>query len=163
MSENSADVFDLDRIRSLVELMKENGVSEIDLEDNGQRVKLTRGVPGAAGAVAPVAAPAFVETAAPAAPAPASPAEPESDDSKFIKTIASPMVGTFYASPRTDKPPFVKVGDVVSPEKTVCIIEAMKVFNEVQAETSGKIVATLVKNGDMVEYGTPLFKVDVRG
>lgn len=162
MSENSADVFDLDRIRSLVELMKENGVSEIDLEDNGQRVKLTRGV-AAASAPAPVVASAPVETVAPAAPAPAAPAEPEPDDSKFIKTIASPMVGTFYASPRTDKPPFVKVGDVVSPEKTVCIIEAMKVFNEVQAETSGKIVATLVKNGDMVEYGTPLFKVDVRG
>ena len=85
MSENSADVFDLDRIRSLVELMKENGVSEIDLEDNGQRVKLTRGVPGAAGAVAPVAAPAFVETAAPAAPAPAAPAEPESDGRHVLR------------------------------------------------------------------------------
>ncbi|MBP5621845.1 MAG: acetyl-CoA carboxylase biotin carboxyl carrier protein [Thermoguttaceae bacterium] len=162
MSENSADVFDLDRIRSLVELMKENGVSEIDLEDNGQRVKLTRGV-ASAPAAAPVVASAPVETVAPVVETTAAPAKPEQDDSKFTKTINSPMVGTFYASPRTDKPPFVKVGDVVAPDKTVCIIEAMKVFNEVQAETSGKIVAVLVKNGDMVEYGTPLFKVDVRG
>ncbi len=159
MSQNSVDVFDLDGIRSLVELMKDNGVCELDLENNGRRLKLTRGVPSSGN----------VATSAPAAPVapvsevPAPSSEPASDDSAFIKTIASPMVGTFYASPQTNKPPFVKVGDVVSPEKTVCIIEAMKVFNEVQAELSGKIAEVLVKNGDMVEYGTPLFKVDVRG
>ena len=72
------------------------------------------------------------------------------------------MVGTFYASSGPDAPPFVKVGDLVTPKQTVCIIEAMKIFNEIPAETSGKIVETLVKNGEPVEFGTPLFKVDAQ-
>ncbi|MBP3529856.1 MAG: acetyl-CoA carboxylase biotin carboxyl carrier protein, partial [Thermoguttaceae bacterium] len=101
---------------------------------------------------------------APVAAAPSAPQAPAEDaDAKFIKTIDSPMVGTFYASPSPKAAPFVQVGDVVGPEKTVCILEAMKVFNEIQAEISGKIVAVLVKNGDPVEFGAPLFKVDVRG
>lgn len=158
MSEKCVDVFDLDGIRSLVELMKENGVAEIDLEQDGRRLKLSRGVAGAPVVAAPIAAP--VEQAA---SEPAAPEAPKADDSAFMKTINSPMVGTFYASSSPDKPPFVKAGDVVTPEKTVCIIEAMKVFNDVQAELSGKIVAVLVKNGETVEYGAPLFKVDVRG
>lgn len=161
MSEKKVDVFDLDGIRRLLELMKENNVSELDLEEEGRRLKLSR----ASGAVQAVPVPAQPVVSAPAAPQPAEAekAEPAADDPKFVKTIASPMVGTFYASSSPDKAPFVKVGDVVSPEKTVCIIEAMKVFNDVQAEISGKIVAVLAKNGDPVEYGAPLFKVDVRG
>lgn len=157
-------VFTLEGVRFLVELMKENNVSELDWEQGDARLKLRRG------AVAPVvdAIPAVVPVAAPAqnAPvaAPSAPQAPAEDaDAKFIKTIDSPMVGTFYASPSPKAAPFVQVGDVVGPEKTVCIVEAMKVFNEIQAEISGKIVAVLVKNGDPVEYGAPLFKVDVRG
>ncbi len=72
------------------------------------------------------------------------------------------MVGTFYASPDPDSPPYVKVGDVVGPETTVCIVEAMKVFNQIPAEVSGRIVAVLVENGAPVEFGQPLFKVDTR-
>lgn len=162
MSEKKAEVFDLDGIRQLVELMKENNVSELDLEQGECRLKLRRGavVETIAAPVAPVApvAPAVL----PAQNAAVSEA-PKADDSAFIKTIKSPMVGTFYASSNPAKPPFVKVGDVVTPDKTVCIIEAMKVFNDIQAETSGKIVEILVKNGDPVEYGAALFKVDVRG
>ncbi len=158
-------VFTLEGVRFLVELMKENNVSELDWEQGDARLKLRRG------AVAPVvdAIPAVVPVAAPAPVAPvasvpsASQAPAEDADAKFIKTIDSPMVGTFYASPSPNAAPFVKVGDVVGPEKTVCILEAMKVFNEIQAEISGKIVAVLVKNGDPVEFGAPLFKVDVRG
>jgi acetyl-CoA carboxylase biotin carboxyl carrier protein len=71
------------------------------------------------------------------------------------------MVGTFYSASSPDSPPFAKVGDTVTPEKTVCLIEAMKVYNEIQAECSGKIVAVLVKNGDTVEFGKPLFRVAV--
>ena len=70
------------------------------------------------------------------------------------------MVGTFYAAPDPDSPPYVKVGDMVGPESTVCIVEAMKVFNEIPAETAGKIAAVLGKNGEPVEFGQPLFKVD---
>ena len=156
-------VFNLEGVRFLVELMKENNVSELDWEQNGARLQLRRGavaaIPTVCEAAPVVVAPAAAPVAAPSAPqAPA-----EDADAKFIKTIDSPMVGTFYASPSPNAAPFVKVGDVVGPEKTVCILEAMKVFNEIQAEISGKIVAVLVKNGDPVEFGAPLFKVDVRG
>ena len=159
-------VFNLEGVRFLVELMKENNVSELDWEQDGARLQLRRGalasIPTVCEAV-PVAPVAVAPTAAPVA-APSAPQAPAEDaDAKFIKTIDSPMVGTFYASPSPDAAPFVKVGDVVGPEKTVCILEAMKVFNEIQAEISGKIVAVLVKNGDPVEFGAPLFKVDVRG
>lgn len=159
-------VFNLEGVRFLVELMKENNVSELDWEQGDARLKLRRGaiapVVDAIPTVVPVAAPA--PTAAPAVAAPTAPQAPAEDaDAKFVKTIDSPMVGTFYASPSPNAAPFVKVGDVVGPEKTVCILEAMKVFNEIQAEISGKIVAVLVKNGDPVEFGAPLFKVDVRG
>ena len=157
-------VFNLEGVRFLVELMQENNVSELEWEQGDARLKLRRG------AIAPVvdAIPTVVPVAAPAQSAPvAAPSAPQApaadDDAKFIKTIDSPMVGTFYASPSPNAAPFVKVGDVVGPEKTVCIVEAMKVFNEIQAEISGKIVAVLVKNGDPVEFGAPLFKVDVRG
>lgn len=158
-------VFNLEGVRFLVELMKENNVSELDWEQGDARLKLRRGavapIVDAIPAVVPVAAPA---PSAPVAAAPSAPQAPAEDaDAKFIKTIDSPMVGTFYASPSPKAAPFVKVGDVVGPEKTVCILEAMKVFNEIQAEISGKIVAVLVKNGDPVEFGAPLFKVDVRG
>jgi acetyl-CoA carboxylase biotin carboxyl carrier protein len=79
-----------------------------------------------------------------------------------LAIIKSPMVGTFYAAPDPDSPPYVKVGDHVGPETTVCIVEAMKVFNQIPAEVSGKVLAVLVDNGESVEYGQPLFKVDTR-
>ena len=157
-------VFNLEGVRFLVELMQENNVSELEWEQGDARLKLRRG------AIAPVvdAIPTVVPVAAPAqnAPvaAPSAPQAPAEDaDAKFIKTIDSPMVGTFYASPSPNAAPFVKVGDVVGPEKTVCIVEAMKVFNEIQAEISGKIVAVLVKNGDPVEFVAQWCKVDGRG
>lgn len=156
-------VFNLDGIRQLVELMKENNVSELDLEQGRSRLKLRRGAIADVPAVACVPAPVAVQSAPAAVAASESVAPSAADDSAFVKTIDSPMVGTFYATPSPDAAPFVAVGDVVGPEKTVCIVEAMKVFNEIQAETSGKIVAVLVKSGDAVEYGTPLFKIDVRG
>jgi acetyl-CoA carboxylase biotin carboxyl carrier protein len=98
----------------------------------------------------PVAAAPQPVQAAPQAAAPKAPEGP---------TIKSPMVGTFYASPDPDSPPFVKVGDHVGPETTVCIVEAMKVFNQIPAEASGKIVAVLAENGAPVEFGQPLFKI----
>ena len=152
-------VFNLEGVRFLVELMKENNVSELDWEQDGARLQLRRGSLASVPTVCEAASIAAAPVAAPSAPQ--TPAEDA--DAKFMKTIDSPMVGTFYASPSPDAAPFVKVGDVVGPEKTVCILEAMKVFNEIQAEISGKIVAVLVKNGDPVEFGAPLFKVDVRG
>ena len=87
---------------------------------------------------------------------------PKADDA-HVAVIKSPIVGTFYAAPNPESPAFVKVGDHVGPETTVCIVEAMKVFNQIPAEVSGKITAVLVENGQPVEFGQPLFKVDTRG
>ena len=157
MSDSEAEksqVFELERIRKLVELMQEFDLREVDLKQAEQRIRLCRG-PEAAPTVyaappAPVAA---------AAPAPAVVAKPAGDGPNIV-VIKSPMVGTFYSRPNPNSPSFVKVGDQVEPEKTVCIIEAMKVFNEIPAEVRGKIVAILVKEEETVEFGKPLFKVD---
>ena len=152
------DVFDVQRIRRLVELMHEYNLAEVDLRNGDMQIQLK-------GNVAPVMAslPAPMMAASVAAPVPqAAPAPVAADESHFV-FVKSPMVGTFYAAQSPDKPAFVKVGDTVGPETTVCILEAMKVYNEIQAECSGKIVAVLVKNGEPVEFGKPLFKVDPRG
>ncbi len=154
------DIFDVRKIRRLVELMKEHELSEIDLQQGEVRIQLRRSGIGAAPivAAAPVA-PAPV-AAAPAAAAPVAPAAPAVET--HFGVIKSPMVGTFYAAPDPDSPSYVKVGDHVGPETTVCIVEAMKVFNQIPAEISGRIVAVLVENGSPVEFGQPLFKVDTR-
>ena len=147
------DVFDVRRIRRLGELMQENDLSELDIQQGDMRIQLKRG----GGAVAP-AIPIAASVIAPVPPAAPSAAPAEEKNILFIK---SPMVGTFYAASNPDSLPFVQVGDSISPEKTVCLIEAMKVYNEIQAECSGKIVADLVKNGESVEFGKPLFKISV--
>lgn len=152
------DIFDVRKIRRLVELMKEHDLNQIDLRQGDTRIQLQRGVNVPAESVmrsVPVAAAANPAPAAPAAAAPAS--------EEHIVLIRSPMVGTFYAAPDPDSPAYVKVGDHVGPETTVCIVEAMKVFNEIQAEVSGKILAVMAENGEPIEFGHPLFKVDTRG
>jgi len=155
------DIFDVRKIRRLVELMKEHGLSEIDIQQGEVRIQLRR---EGATVVPPVALPAL-----PSAPALPNPPAPESvapdaasGAAKGIAVIHSPMVGTFYAAPDPESPPFVKVGDHVGPETTVCIVEAMKVFNQIPAELSGRITAVLVENGAPVEFGQPLFRVDTR-
>ena len=153
--------FDVGQIETLIGLMKENDLTEFELENGHFKIQLKRGKTDAAGsAVTFLPAPQAAPVSAPAPASAAAPA-PEADD-VHVKVITSPMVGTFYASASPDKPPFVSIGDVIGPEKTVCIIEAMKVFNEIQGELSGKIVAVLVKDGEAVEFGKPLFKVDTR-
>lgn len=154
------DVFDIKRIRGLIELMKEHDLSEVDLRQSRQRIRLRRGPEEVVqvAPAAPVAAPRVV--AAPSAPAAESGAAAPAADGPGVKIIKSPMVGTFYIRPRPESKPFVSVGDHVGPETVVCIIEAMKVFNEIPAEISGKVVAVLVQNEEPVEFGKPLFKVD---
>lgn len=151
-AESSADVFDVKQIRRFIELMKKHDLTEIDLKQADQRVRIRRGAddePRVSAAPAPRAA----EPAAAAAP------EPKADDSKHA-VITSPMVGTFYRASSPEAAPFVKVGDRIGPESTVCIIEAMKVFNEIPAGVSGQVVAVLVENGAPIEFGQPLVKVD---
>lgn len=158
-SPDRCDVFDLGRIERLVALMKTNELTEIDLAHGEHRIQLRRGHQAAA----PMAAAPVPAIPVPATPTPMAATPAPIEDTSSIQEILSPMVGTFYLSSSPDAAPFVKAGDVIGPEKTVCIIEAMKVFNEIQAEMSGKVVAVLAKNGDGVEYGQPLFKIDTRG
>lgn len=161
-SSGGGDVFDLARIRDLISLMEECGVTEVDLKQAEQQIRLVRGslvaaVPAAVAPVqaapAPVAAPSAAPSVTPTAAA----------DASHIKVIKSPMVGTFYskANPKSDD--FVKVGSKVAHDTVVCIVEAMKVFNEIPAEVSGTIVEILAHNEDAVDFDRPLFKVDTRG
>lgn len=152
------DIFDLAHLRRLVALMDDHELSEVDLRQGGVRIRLRKG-----GEVATVVAPtpAAAPAPAPAAPA-AAPAEAAPSAEQAI-TIKSPMVGTFYAASSPDSPAFVKPGDHVSEDTVVCIVEAMKVFNEIPAEMSGKIIARLVEDGEPVEFGQPLFKVEKGG
>ena len=157
------DIFDVRKIRRLVELMKEHDLGEIDLQQGEVRIQLRRAGVATTVACGPsaatVAAPA---PAGPPAPESAGPSAAEEKTSGNFIVIKSPMVGTFYTAPDPDSPPYVKVGDHVGPETTICIVEAMKVFNQIPAEVSGRIAATLAENGESVEFGQPLFKVDTR-
>lgn len=156
----SGNVFDVDRIRRLVELMKEHDLNEIDLREERHRIRIQRGanVQMAAPQYIPAAMPAPV--AAPAAPAAPATAKGPAADGPGISIIKSPMVGTFYSRANPKANAFVKVGDRVDTNTTVCIVEAMKVFNEIPAEVRGTIVAVLVEDGESVEFDKPLFKVD---
>jgi acetyl-CoA carboxylase biotin carboxyl carrier protein len=160
---STQDIFDVRKIRRLVELMKEHDLSEIDLQQGEVRIQLRRG--GVAATVAygaPAAVMAAPLPAGPPAPESAGPSAAEEKTAGNFIVIKSPMVGTFYTAADPDSSPFVKVGDHVGPETTVCIVEAMKVFNQIPAEVSGRIAANLVENGESVEFGQPLFKVDTR-
>lgn len=154
----SNDVFDVRKVRRLVELMNEYELAEVDLKQGEQRIRLRRGYEPVVQMAAPSPAAAPAAQPAPAA-APVLAAAPAAADDANVAYITSPMVGTFYSASSPDSPPFVNVGDSVGPDTIVCILEAMKVFNEIPAECSGKIVARLAENGDAIEYGQKLFKV----
>lgn len=157
------DVFDVRRIRRLVELMHENDLSEINLQQGELRIQLCRATGPAVVIPAVAQTPAAMMAAAPPAAALGQNAPPAAVKEEHFEYIKSPMVGTFYAATNPESPPFVRIGDLVHPEKTVCLIEAMKVFNEIPAEIPGKIVEVLAKNGEAVEFGRPLFKIAPQG
>ncbi len=146
------DFFNTKQIRRLIALMEKHDLAEVDLKNADQRVRIKRGGEVVVSPTAPAraAAPAVAQPQTAAAPA---------ETSKLLE-IKSPMVGTFYRASGPDSAPFIKVGDRIGPEKTVCIIEAMKVFNEIPAGVSGQVVAILVENGHPVEFGQVLVKVD---
>lgn len=144
----------IEEIKELIRLADESGVAELEVQRGEHRVRIKRaGLEREYVLPAPVAAP--VAVAAPAAAA--VPAVAVEKDNLY--TIKSPIVGTFYESPSPDAGPFVKPGDSVSPKTTVCIIESMKLMNEIEAEVSGIVVARLVENGKPVEYGEALFTI----
>lgn len=152
---------DIRKVKKLIELVEESDIAEIEIHEGEETVRISRMssvAPVALAAPAPVAAPlaAPAAAAAPAAPAPAesgAPAEPEGH------IIRAPMVGTFYRSPSPAAKAFVDEGSSVSSGDTLCIIEAMKILNQIESDTSGKIIKILVENGQPVEYDQPLFVI----
>ena len=149
---------DLKAIKQVVELMKRSELSEFEIEEEGFKLRLCRknGDTQIVHAAPLAAAPAPAAAAAPGG-APAAAAAPVEE--KGISVVKSPMVGTFYTSASPESPAFATVGTKVGADSIVCIIEAMKVMNEIQSEISGTITEVLIENGEAVEYGQPLFKV----
>lgn len=167
---------DLKDIKVIVDLMKKNAVSEFEMEEGDFKIKLKRdsGKPRKgetvvvqeaapmilpAAAAAPVAAPVATAAPAPATPA-AAPAAPAAAPVAEGPEVKSPMIGTFYRKPSPDADSYVEVGSVVEPDTVVCIIEAMKVMNEIKAEVKGTIAEMLVEDGKPVEYGQALFRIE---
>jgi acetyl-CoA carboxylase biotin carboxyl carrier protein len=151
----------IDEIRELIHLTSETGIAELEVQRGDNRVRIRRGnVSGpsevviASDAVAPAATPRPVNSPS----APARENEPAAADPNVV-LVKSPIVGTFYEGPSPDAPPFVRVGERVQPGKVLCIIESMKLMNEIEAETAGIIESKLVMNGQPVEYGEALFAV----
>ena len=146
---------DLRKLKKLIDLVQESGIAELEITEGEEKVKIVKGgavsvMTAAAPAAAP--APAAAMEAKPAAPPPA---EPTAGQEGHV--VKAPMVGTFYRSPSPDAKPFVEVGQSVKEGDTICIIEAMKLMNEIEADASGVVKAVLVENGQPVEYGQPLF------
>jgi acetyl-CoA carboxylase biotin carboxyl carrier protein len=150
---------DIRKVKKLIELLETSGIAEIEIAEGEESVRISR-YPQPGAPVPPVyaAPPALVETATPAA------AEGEADSSAPAAghEVTAPMVGTFYSSPSPGAKPFVEIGATVEAGDTLCIIEAMKMMNQIEADIGGKVVRVLVDNGHPVEFGQPLFIIDQR-
>ena len=153
---------DLRKLQKLIELVEGSGIAELEITEGEEKVRITRSVAApavqAVYAPAPAPAPQIAPVAPVAAPAPAAPSAPAAADTTNAQK--SPMVGTFYRAASPTAAPFVEVGATVKEGQTICIIEAMKLMNEIEAEKSGVIKAILVENGQPVEYGEPLFVIE---
>jgi acetyl-CoA carboxylase biotin carboxyl carrier protein len=159
---------DLAELRKLIALVEKSQIQELELEEEGRRIRISKhaaetlsGNP--APTVIPIPAAPAPEPAppAPAAEAPAPPAGKKEAPAEEGHHIVAPMIGTFYRAPAPEAPPYAQVGDTVTPDTVVCIVEAMKVMNEIKAGMSGRIVDVLVENAQPVEFGQPLFRVAV--
>ena len=148
---------DLRKLKKLIDLVQESGIAELEITEGEEKVKIVKGgvISMTAAPAAVVAAPAAAPAAAASAAAPA--AAPEPPEGQEGHVVKAPMVGTFYRSPSPDAKAFVEVGQAVKEGDTICIIEAMKLMNEIEADASGTVKAILVENGQPVEYGQPLF------
>ena len=156
----------LNEIQDLIKFVSKSGVSEVEIEQKDFKIVIKANGKGMITTAAPViqqqipvAIPQVAAVATPVAPTTEAPKTAAADDSKLV-TIKSPMIGTFYRSPGPDKPVFVNVGDTIKKGDKICIIEAMKLFNEIEAEVSGKIVKVLTDDAKPVEYDQPLFLVE---
>jgi acetyl-CoA carboxylase biotin carboxyl carrier protein len=151
---------DLRKLKTLIDLVSESNVSELEITEAEGKVRIVKGGPASAQAAAapmPMTVAAPAPAAALAAPAPAAAAVPEAPKGHTVK---SPMVGTFYRASAPGAKSFVEVGDAIKEGETICIIEAMKILNEIEADKSGTVTAILCENGQAVEYGQPLFIIE---
>lgn len=146
---------DLKKLRALLKTLRDGDVSEFEFEDEHTRMRLVRG-----GVVVSASQPVAVATPAPAPAAPPTEAPVAAADEGDTLVVTSPFVGTFYRSPSPEAPPFVEVGSKVREGQTLCIVEAMKLMNEIEADMSGTVVEILVDNGKPVEFEQPLFRID---
>ena len=154
---------DLRKLKKLIDLVEESGIAEIEVTEGEEKVRITRTRESIHAAPAVYQAPAAVQNITPVAPAVASfapAAAPAKENETSGHKMTSPIVGTFYRSPSPSSPPFVEVGQKVQVGDTLCIIEAMKLMNEIEADVSGTVKAVLVENGEPVEYGEPLFIIE---
>jgi acetyl-CoA carboxylase biotin carboxyl carrier protein len=151
---------DLEEIRAIIRLAAEADIAELVVEAGHVKVHVKKAAAAAPAPSAPAVLPSGAAAAAPAPAAPSDGGRPPSDGAGRYVPIAAPMVGTFYRAPKPDAPPFINEGDVVHRGQTVCVLEAMKMFNEIQSDVAGRIVRVLAENGAPVEYGQPLFLVD---
>jgi acetyl-CoA carboxylase biotin carboxyl carrier protein len=159
---------DLNYVKKLVKLLSESSVAEIEIEEDGRKIRVAKGAVTTAVTMAPVpqAAPVAYQAPAPAGPAPsAAPAAPAAPaaapaGSKNLHEIKSPIVGTYYRAPSPDAAPFVQVGTSIQAGSTLCIVEAMKLMNEIESDVTGTIVKIMVENGQPVEYDQTLFLVE---
>ncbi len=152
---------DIRKVKKLIELLDESGIAEIEITEGEESVRISRYSQNAPSG--PVAAPIAVAApvaAAPAAPAEAAPAAPDPEDDGFL--VTAPMVGTFYASSSPGAAPYVQVGDRINEGDTLCIIEAMKMMNQIESDVSGVVKSIRVQNGEPVEYGQTLIVIDQR-
>jgi acetyl-CoA carboxylase biotin carboxyl carrier protein len=146
---------DLRKLKKLIDLVQESGIAELEITEGEEKVKIVKGGGVSVMTTAPQAAAPAPAAAMEAKPAATPPAEPTAGQEGHV--VKAPMVGTFYRSPSPDAKPFVEVGQSVKEGDTICIIEAMKLMNEIEADASGVVKAVLVENGQPVEYGQPLF------
>jgi acetyl-CoA carboxylase biotin carboxyl carrier protein len=155
---------DLRKLKKLIDLVQESGIGEIEITEGEEKVRISRQLNSPpvimAPAMSPMAMPGQMAAPMGVAPAPAAAAAPAAAEEPKGHTLKSPMVGTFYRAPSPGAPAFVEVGQSVSKGQTLCIIEAMKLLNEIESDASGTVKAILVENGQPVEYGQPLFLIE---
>ena len=149
---------DIRKVKKLIELLEESGIAEIEIHEDKESVRISRGSSGAAPQTTINVPPI---DAGVSANKQISPSESKADDySDEGEVITAPMVGIFYTSPSPDQPPFVNKGQNIKTGEVLCIIEAMKIMNQIESDVNGKLIRVLVENGDSVEYGQPLFVID---
>lgn len=152
---------DIRKVKKLIELLEESGISEIEISEGEESVRISRyPKPGSVSTTPAVAPPAQAAAPAPAAPPAAAPPAETPPPPARGQQVTAPMVGTFYSGPAPGAKPFVEIGTEVKPGDTLCVIEAMKMMNQIESEFAGRVVSILVENGSPVEFGQPLFVIE---